>query len=129
VNGYLLDTSIALIALFKSRTLPAAVLAAVSSGPNFVSVVSYWEVVVKSMKGKLNVGDPRLWWYEALENLAATPVFLRSEHVSELFSLPPIHKDPFDRILIAQAIAEDLELVTTDGEIARYGSPRLRVVS
>ena len=68
-------------------------------------------------------------WRDALDQLAATPLALRPEHVAEVYTLPPLHKDPFDRILIAQATAEELELVTTDAEIPRYASTRLRVVS
>jgi len=102
---------------------------AVLSGPNVLSVVSYWEVLLKSMKGKLNVGDPRTWWLDTLEQLAAVPLNLRPEHVARVYSLPPLHADPFDRILIAQAFVEDLELVTTDGEIPCYVSASLRVVS
>jgi len=128
VSGYLLDTNVALIVSVRSSTLSDAVRAAVAGGPNFLRVVSYWEVLVKSMKGNLEVGDPRLWWHDALEDLAATPLAVRSEHIAGIYSLPPIHKDPFDRMLIAQAIAEDLEFVTTDGEIPRYASERFRVV-
>jgi PIN domain nuclease of toxin-antitoxin system len=102
---------------------------AVLAGPNVLSVVSYWEVLLKSMKGSLNVGDPRRWWLDALDQLAATALALRPEHVSGVYGLPPLHKDPFDRVLIAQAMVEDLELVTTDGDIPRYVSGRLRVVS
>jgi PIN domain nuclease of toxin-antitoxin system len=124
VSRYLLDTNAALIALTDPDRLRAAVL----GGPNVLSVVSYWEVLLKSMKGNLNVGDPRAWWRDALDQLAATPLALRPDHVAELYSLAPHHKDPFDRILIAQAMAEELELVTTDVEIPRYASARLRVV-
>ncbi len=127
--GYLLDTSAALIALTEPEKLSAAVRAAVNGGPNFLSVLSYWEVLLKSMKGNLDIGDPRTWWHDALEDLAATPLSLRPEHVAEVYNLPAIHKDPFDRMLMAQAIAKDLDLVTTDAHIPRYASPRLRVVS
>jgi len=89
----------------------------------------YWEVMLKSMKGALKVGDPRTWWLGALEQLAATPLALRPEHVTGIHALPPIHKDPFDRVLIAQATVEDPTLLTTDGEIPRYASERFRVVS
>ena len=102
---------------------------ALLNGPNVLSVVSHWEVLLKSMKGNLKVGDPRSWWQDALEQLAATPLPLRPTHVAEVYSLPPIHKDPFDRILIAQAIVEDLELVTTDGEISRYAWASFRIVA
>jgi len=93
-----------------------------------LSVVSYWEIMIKSMKGTLDVGDPRVWWFDALEQLAATPLVLRPEHVAALYRLPPIHKDPFDRMLIAQAAVEGLALVTTDSKIARYASKGLRVI-
>ncbi len=102
---------------------------AILAGPNVLSTIVYWEVVLKSMNGTLDVGEPRTWWGDALEQLAATPLALRPEHVTEVYALPPIHKDPFDRILIAQASVEDLTLLTTDGEIPRYASKRVRVVS
>jgi len=112
----------------QSRLLSVPAKAAIAEGPNVLSVVSYWEVMIKSMKGTLDVGDPRAWWFDALDQLAATPLFLRPEHVAAVFRLPPIHKDPFDRMLIAQATVEGLTLVTTDGKIARYASDRLHVI-
>jgi len=129
VTGYLLDTNTALIALTAPDTLSLAVRNAVLRGPNMLSVVSYWEVLLKSMKGNLRVGDPSTWWRDTLEQLAATPLILRPAHIAGIYSLPPIHKDPFDRALIAQATVEDLELVTTDGEILRYASTSFRVVT
>jgi PIN domain nuclease of toxin-antitoxin system len=92
VSGYLLDTSAALIALTEPGTLPPAVRAAALGGPNFLSVVSCWEVLVKSMKGNLEVGDPRGWWHDALEELAATPLWLRPEHVAEVTGCRPSTK-------------------------------------
>ena len=112
----------------QSKSLSAVAKAATAAGPNVLSVLSYWEVMLKSMKGKLDVGDPRAWWFDALEQLAATPLLLRPQHVAGVYALPPIHKDPFDRMLIAQATAEGLALVTTDAEIARYASKTLRIV-
>ncbi len=128
MTGYLLDTNAALLAIADPGRLSAAVREAILKGPNFLSVVSYWEVLLKSMKGTLDVGDPRSWWDETLIHLAATPLPLRPEHIGNVYLLPPLHKDPFDRILIAQASAEELELVTTDGEIPRYASPVFGVV-
>lgn len=60
--------------------------------------------------------------------MTATPLALRPEHVSEAHRLPMHHKDPFDRVLIAQAIAEDLALVTSDRGISRYASHDLKVI-
>jgi PIN domain nuclease of toxin-antitoxin system len=127
-QGYLLDTHAAIFTISQSHSLSAMARAAIAEGPNVLSVVSYWEVMIKSMKGTLDVGDPRAWWFDALEQLAATPLFLRPEHVAAAYRLEPIHKDPFDRMLIAQATVEQLALVTKDGKIARYASERLRVI-
>jgi PIN domain nuclease of toxin-antitoxin system len=129
VNGYLLDTNAALLALTEPATLPRAVRNAILAGPNTLSVISYWEVLLKNVKGSLKVGDPRAWWLEALEQLAATSLALRPDHVAGVYLLPPLHQDPFDRVLIAQATAEDLALVTIDREIPRYASGRFRVVA
>jgi len=128
MNGYLLDTCTALIALTNPDKLTTAARSAVLTGPNILSVISYWEVALKSMKGTLDVGDPGVWWVDALDQLSATPLALRPQHVAAVCTLPFHHKDPLDGILIAQAMVEELEIVTTDREIPRYASARLRVV-
>ena len=67
------------------------------------------------------MGDP-------LIELAATSLPLRAD-MSRICDVPALHSDPFDRVLIAQAAAESLAFVTTDREIRRYASHRLRVIS
>jgi PIN domain nuclease of toxin-antitoxin system len=127
-HGYLLDTHTAIWALERPEALTASALKAVLAGPNVLSLLSYWEVMIKSMKGKIDVGDPRVWWFDALDQLAATALPLRPQHIAAVYALPAIHKDPLDRMLIAQAMAEGLTLVSMDGEIAQYASKSLRVV-
>lgn len=124
----MLDTGIALVAMDQPEHLRGPVRAAIRRGPGFLSVISYWEVMVKSRKGHLDVGDPRVWWDEALHTLALIPLVYRPEHVAEIYHLPFHHADPFDRALIAQAIAEDLTLLTRDSEIPRYANERFRVM-
>jgi PIN domain nuclease of toxin-antitoxin system len=126
--SYLLDTHTAIWALDTPEALTASARKAVLTGPNVLSVITYWEVMLKSMKGTLDVGDPRAWWFDALEQLVATPLPLRPQHVARVYTLPPIHKDPFDRMLIAQAGSEGLALVSMDSEIAQYASGDLRIV-
>jgi PIN domain nuclease of toxin-antitoxin system len=75
------------------------------------------------------VGDPHQWWADALDLFGARALPVRSEHAAALYDLPPIHKGPCDRMLIAQAMAAGLILVTTDREIPKYMSERLRVLS
>jgi len=128
-QGYLIDTHAAIFTMSQSRSLTVSARAAIAEGPNVLSVVSYWEVMIKSMKGTLDLRDSRAWWFDALDELAATALVLRPEHVAAMYRLPPIHKDPFNRMLIAQAMVEDLALVTTDSKIALYASRELRVIA
>jgi PIN domain nuclease of toxin-antitoxin system len=92
----------------------------VDRGENIVSVASYWEVVIKARKGLLTIPDIPTWWTRATELTAAHVLPIRASHVTALAALPELHRDPFDRILIAQAIAEGLEFVTGDELIRAY---------
>lgn len=92
----------------------------VEGGENVVSVGSYWEIVIKTRKGLLSIADLPSWWRRATELTAARVLPIRASHVTALAALPMLHKDPFDRILIAQAIAEGLALVTNDEPIRAY---------
>ena len=129
IRGCLLDTNIAIFSMFQSKSLSSATKEAVAKGKNYLSVISYWEVMLKIMKGHLDVGDPQVWWREAQEQLSATPLLLRPQHVAAVQGLPPVHKDPFDRMLIAQATVEGLVLVSSDAAVRKYASKSLKVVS
>ena len=85
--------------------------------------------MLKSMKGKLEVGEPQTWWSLAHGQLRATDLGLRTEHVSAVYSLPPIHQDPFDRILVAQAKVSGLTLLTTDSTIKRYATNEVQILA
>ncbi len=117
-----MDTSVALLAVSTPEVLSARIRKAIERGPAFLSVIAYWEVTIKSMKGALSVGDPRLWYIQTLDGLGLQALAFRPEHIAAIFPLPPIHQDPFDRALIAQATAEDLTLLTTDAIISQYAS-------
>jgi PIN domain nuclease of toxin-antitoxin system len=92
----------------------------VAAGPPALSVASYWEVVIKTRKGLLSVPDPVSWWTRATHLLGGTVLPIRASHITALVALPDLHRDPFDRILIAQAVAEGLPLVTSDRQIRAY---------
>ena len=128
MNVYLLDTSVALLAVHQSARLSTAVRQAIDRGPAVLSSVGYWEVTTKARKGGLDVGNPRLWWAETLDALGLQPLLLHPHHIAAICDLPPIHQDPFDRALIAQATEEGLTLLTTDRKIPRYASKRFRVI-
>jgi PIN domain nuclease of toxin-antitoxin system len=76
--------------------------------------------VIKTQKGLLTISDLATWWRQATELTAARVLHIRASHITALAALPQLHKDPFDRILIAQAKAESLGLVTSDGLIDEY---------
>ena len=87
----------------------------------FLSVISVWEIVIKVMSKKLKLNLPISTLFTNLE-FELLPVKL--EHVLSLQNLPPIHKDPFDRMLVAQAKTENLTLLTSDPKIQAYLSLR-----
>jgi PIN domain nuclease of toxin-antitoxin system len=119
-SAHLLDTSTLLWALGEPERLSARARRLVETHENFVSVASYWEVAIKTHKGLLAISDLATWWRQATELTAARVLPIRASHITALAALPMLHKDPFDRILIAQAKAEGLGLVTNDGPIAQY---------
>ncbi len=91
-----------------------------------VSVVSAWEITIKMGLGKLAVNRPlRQFWRENLALNAFEPLEITIDHVLAVEDLPPHHRDPFDRLLIAQARTEDLDLVSADGIFDAYGVPRV----
>lgn len=84
--------------------------------------------MLKCMKGKLDVGDPRGWWRDALDQLCAVALPMKPEHVAQVYQLPEIRSAPFDRILIAQAGTEGLTLVTTDWAMRSYANSSIRII-
>lgn len=87
------------------------------------STASIWEVVIKSSLGRSDFRvDPRLLRDGLLRN-GYRELAIRSDHALAVGHLPPIHNDPFDRILIAQAHVENITLLTRDEKLARYPAP------
>jgi len=117
----LLDTHLLLWWLDASPSLSEAALAAIRDRENtiFVSAVSLWEIWLKQSLGKLRLPqdfDERL----AAESFESLP--LTASHAREVAQLPWRHRDPFDRMLVAQAQAEKLVLLTADEVLASYGA-------
>ncbi len=79
-----------------------------------------WELVLLADKQLLRIPDVAQWWKRSAKQLNATEMPIRSRHIAELQFLPPIHQDPFDRILVAQSRSENLPLITSDVLIASY---------
>ena len=85
-----------------------------------VSAASLWEIVIKCGTGGLRMADPARSLPDWLARLGARILPVEAAHAYALHGLPPIHRDPFDRLLAAQAIAEDLPLLTSDERIRQY---------
>jgi len=119
-SAHLLDTSTLLWALGSPERLSTRAQSLIEAGENVLSVASYWEVVVKAQKGLLAIPDVATWWRRATELTAGRLLPIRATHVTALAALPMLHKDPFDRILVAQAIAEGLAFVTNDDHVGDY---------
>ncbi|MBM3883902.1 MAG: type II toxin-antitoxin system VapC family toxin [Verrucomicrobia bacterium] len=116
----LLDTC-ALLALARGE-LPEPAAAALRTAPEAnVSVVSAWEVAIKAAAGRLRLGEPVAQWFLGLAEhyrLREVPLDVRTACAAAL--LPPIHRDPFDRVLAALAQAHALTILTSDQDIGRY---------
>jgi PIN domain nuclease of toxin-antitoxin system len=88
-----------------------------------VSAASLWEVVIKSEKGMLAIPDAPQWLAAALRSLDAEVLPIRAPHVYAVHRLPTIHRDPFDRIILAQATVEGWPLITGDDAVRSYPVP------
>jgi PIN domain nuclease of toxin-antitoxin system len=126
---YLLDTHLLMWAVREPERLSveARMLLANMENELVFSVVSIWEAAIKSGLGKASFEtDPRLLRRRLLDNgYSELPLF--STHAVAIDLLPRIHKDPFDRILVAQATVEGITLLTVDPRVARYPGPIKRV--
>jgi PIN domain nuclease of toxin-antitoxin system len=125
----LLDTHILLWAAADSERLPAEARALIEDPletPVF-SVASLWEVVIKQALGRPDFGvDARALRHGLLEN-GYEEMAIVGAHVLAVADLPPLHKDPFDRLLVAQAMTEGIELLTANPLVAAYPGPIRRV--
>jgi PIN domain nuclease of toxin-antitoxin system len=124
----LLDTHLLLWAAQGNARLPKSVVALIEDEENelYFSAASIWETATKSNLGRSDFTvDPRRFRQHLLDNTYIELPIL-GEHALRIAGLPLIHKDPFDRILVAQAMVEDYLLVTSDPVVAKYsGSIRL----
>jgi PIN domain nuclease of toxin-antitoxin system len=120
----LLDTHVLLWSLGSPAQLRADARDAIEDGGNevLVSAASAWEIAIKRALGRLEAPDDLP---SAMEAAAFVPLSITIPHALAAGALPPHHRDPFDRMLVAQATLEELTVVTRDPHFARYGVPTL----
>lgn len=112
-----------LVWALTGRPLGAAARAALAGSDFTASAANLWELVLKSRKPGALLADPLPWWEKYVIAPRIPTLAIRIRHIRKLAGLPELHEDPFDRILVAQALAEGLTLVTKDAMLARYGAP------
>jgi PIN domain nuclease of toxin-antitoxin system len=119
----LVDTHLLLWAAAKSRRLPreARLLLEEPANDVFFSAASLWEIVIKAALRKPDFKVDVAVLRPALAEMGFSELPVSGAHAETLATLPPVHKDPFDRMLVAQSRAEPLVLLTNDGVLAGYG--------
>ena len=119
---YLLDTNALLYFLYDSGKLSkrASDIIYHSDERINVSIVSMWEIAIKSSIGKLEIKSSISKIAETCENERFDILPIKPFHLDEIGRLPAIHGDPFDRLIISQAISENLVIITKDGTMPMY---------
>ena len=115
----LLDTHLLLWALSAPARLPVAARRLIQDADVYVSAASIWEISIKAALGKLTADPQEV--LAALEPAGFLSLPVAGVHAARVSSLPPVHRDPFDRLLVAQALVEPMRLVSTDAALRGYG--------
>ncbi|MFI4913883.1 MAG: type II toxin-antitoxin system VapC family toxin [Steroidobacterales bacterium] len=116
----LLDTHLLLWALSRPSKLSAATRKRIVAAEVFVSAASIWEVSIKSALGKLTANPSEV--LAGIEPAGFSVLPITGEHAAKVAKLPMLHRDPFDRMLVAQASTEPMLLLTNDEILRGYGS-------
>lgn len=120
----LLDTNAFLWAITEDARLRKPQREAFMDESNglYLSVASIWEILIKTGLGKLPLPTPAAPYVQKqMERNRIVSLGIQPHHLAELENLPPLHRDPFDRMLIAQAKADGMPLMTGDKTMRRYG--------
>jgi PIN domain nuclease of toxin-antitoxin system len=125
---YLLDTHYIIWIAENSEKVSEIVRSIVAdeNAQKYVSIVSAWETEIKLSSGKLRIDGGIDGFFQIVVENGFALLGVEKEYVRQLSVLPYIHRDPFDRMLIATAIVEDLQLVTADINIAKYNVPQMK---
>ncbi len=121
----LLDTQLLLWASVGSARLPKIAIARLEApdAELVFSAASIWEVAIKSTLARAEFDFDANVLRRGLFDNGYAELAITGVHAAQVVALPPIHRDPFDRLLVAQAIAEGMTLVTVDQTLARYPGP------
>jgi PIN domain nuclease of toxin-antitoxin system len=118
-ESVLCDTHLLLWALSDPARLPRDARACLERAEVFVSAASVWEISIKASMGRIDCDPAQV--ADAIEAVGFRHLPVTAAHAARVFTLPAIHRDPFDRMLVAQALSESIPLLTSDGALAAYG--------
>ena len=118
----LLDTHLLLWAVGGSDRLPNSVRKELEDPSNalFCSTASLWEIAIKTMLRRPDFAIDIRAFREALRSMSVDELQLAGDHIESLLDLPDLHRDPFDRLLVAQSLAEPMSLWTNDRLVTQY---------
>ena len=116
----LLDTHLLLWALCEPKRVGREGLALIERSDIYVSAASIWEVSIKAALGKLKARPSDV--LAAIDPAGFSLLAIKGEHAARVYDLGPVHQDPFDRLLIAQAHCEGMTLLTNDETLTAYGA-------
>lgn len=118
----LLDTHVLVWAATTPERLGADLAVVEDADRRIVSAVCVWELAIKQRLGKLSLGsDVRTWMRRVTSELVLDHLPVTADHAAAVEHLPDVHRDPFDRLLVAQAVAEGAVLLTSDHRLTAYG--------
>jgi PIN domain nuclease of toxin-antitoxin system len=122
MGHFLLDTHTAIWFFNEPEVLSKKAYDAICdvSNTKYLSMTSAWELAIKIGIGKLDFAGKAAGFLHLAEENGFTVIPIKTAHLTVLETLPLIHRDPFDRLLIATAIAEQMTLITNDKNIAQY---------
>jgi len=122
VSRFLVDTQLLLWNVYGSRKLPARVGRLFRDGRHqfFFSAASLWEIAIKAARGREDFVADTAAIRDVLEENGFKELPIAAEHAVAVSTLPPIHADPFDRMLVAQSIVEPMVFITSDERLAAY---------
>ena len=123
--NYLLDTHTAIWFFNGDNSLSKTAKQIILDPANIknMSIASAWELAIKIGLGKLDFSGRAKGFLQLADNNGFNIIPIKSEHLTALEELPMLHRDPFDRLIISTALAEQMTLITDDGNIARYDVP------
>ena len=118
----LLDTHVLVWAAATPERLGPELTRLQDADRRLVSAASVWELSIKQRLGKIDLGtDVRAWVRRAVTELVLVHLPVTAEHAAGVEHLPDVHRDPFDRLLVSQALSEDAVLLTADRQLLDYG--------